>query len=145
MMRILLATDGSPHALRAAAFVARLAKETRRVDLLVVNVGHVPAVALGGPGAGAMVDFGVLEEGLERAGREILDSTARELTGVDAEIATEYRRGDPAGQILEAAGAKNVDLIVMGCRGLGQLGGLILGSVSERVLHGAHTPVLIVR
>src|SRR5579875_2294323 len=107
MMRILLATDGSPHALRAAAFVARLAKETRGVDLLLVNVGHVPAVALGGPGGGPLVDFGVLEEGLERAGREISDSSARERTGVEAQITTEYRRGDPAGQILEATSAKN--------------------------------------
>ncbi len=145
MMRILLATDGSPHALRAAAFVARLVRETRGVELILVNVGHVPAVALGGPGAGAMVDFGVLEEGLERAGQEILNNTLRELAGIDADIAKEYRRGDPGGQILEAAKAKDVDLIVMGCRGLGQFGGLILGSVSERVLHGAHMPVLIVR
>lgn len=33
----------------------------------------------------------------------------------------------------------------MSSRGLGQIGGLILGSVSEHVLHGAHIPVLIVR
>jgi hypothetical protein len=31
MMRIVLATDGSPHAMRAAAFVARLAREVRQV------------------------------------------------------------------------------------------------------------------
>ncbi|HLJ60603.1 MAG TPA: universal stress protein [bacterium] len=145
MMRILLATDGSPHALRAAAFVARLTREVREAEVTVVNVGHVPTVAFGGPGAGAMVDFGILEEGLERAGHEILDTTVLELTGVDAPVVKEYRRGDPASQILEAAKAKGADLIVIGSRGLGQLGGLILGSVSERVLHAAHTPVLIVR
>lgn len=145
MMRILLATDGSPHAMRAAAFAARLAREIGEVEVTLVNVGHVPSVALGGPGAGAMVDFGILEEGLERAGREILDTTAHEFAGVDAPIVKEYRRGDPAGQILEAAKDRAADLIVLGSRGLGQLGGLIIGSVSERVLHGAHTPVLIVR
>ncbi|HXX38681.1 MAG TPA: universal stress protein [bacterium] len=145
MMRILLATDGSPHALRAAAFTARLTREALEVELTVVNVGHVPSVAFGGPGAGAMVDFGMLEEGLERAGREILNATVHELAGVDAPIVKEYRRGDPTTQILEAAKAKQADLIVIGCRGLSQLGSLLLGSVSERVLHGAHTPVLIVR
>jgi len=145
MMRILLATDGSPHALRAAAFTARLTREAPEVELTVVNVGHVPSVAFGGPGAGAMVDFGMLEEGLERAGREILNATVHELAGVDAPIVKEYRRGDPTTQILEAAKAKQADLIVIGCRGLSQLGSLLLGSVSERVLHGAHTPVLIVR
>ncbi len=145
MMRILLATDGSAHALRAAAFTARLTREAPEVELTVVNVGHVPSVAFGGPGAGAMVDFGMLEEGLERAGREILNATVHELAGVDAPIVKEYRRGDPTTQILEAAKAKQADLIVIGCRGLSQLGSLLLGSVSERVLHGAHTPVLIVR
>jgi nucleotide-binding universal stress UspA family protein len=145
MMRILLATDGSPHAMRAAAFVGRLVREIREAEVTVVNVGHVPAVALGGPGAGAMVDFGILEEGLERAGREILDNTVYEFHGIDAAVVKEYRRGDPAAQILEAAKERTADLIVLGSRGLGQLGGLIIGSVSERVLHGAHTPVLIVR
>ena len=47
--------------------------------------------------------------------------------------------------ILEKARDYKADLIVMGSRGLGQIGGLILGSVSERVLHRAHVPVLIVR
>jgi len=47
--------------------------------------------------------------------------------------------------ILDKAREYKADLIVMGSRGLGQIGGLILGSVSERVLHGARVPVLIVR
>jgi nucleotide-binding universal stress UspA family protein len=145
MMRILVATDGSPHARRAAELSARLARELREVEVVLLNVGHIPAIALGGPGADIMVDYGMLEEGFEKAGRAILDQTTAAFHGVDAKVTTRYRRGEPSHEILAAATEAKADMIVMGSRGLGQIGGLILGSVSEHVLHGAHVPVLIVR
>ncbi|HXX39505.1 MAG TPA: universal stress protein [bacterium] len=144
-MRILLATDGSPHALRAATFLERLARQAGEVELIVVNVGYIPAAAYSGLGAAVAVDLAGLEDDLELAGQKILETTVRELGAIDARVTKEYRCGDPASEILSVAAAKNVDLIVMGCRGLTPLAGLILGSVSERVLHRAHVPVLIVR
>ena len=145
MMRILVATDGSPHAKQAAALAARLARELRETEVVLLNVGHIPAIALGGPGADIMVDYGMLEEGFEKAGHAILDQTATAFHGIDAPVKKLYRRGEPSHEILAAATEVKADMILMGSRGLGQIGGLILGSVSERVLHGAHVPVLIVR
>lgn len=144
MMRIVVATDGSPHAIKAAEMAARLAHELRGAEVTLVNVGQVPAIALGGPGE-AMIDLGALEKGLEQAGRAILDKTTEAFAKVDGAVPRVYRRGDPAAEILKTAQEAKADLIVMGSRGLGRIGGLILGSVSERVLHGAHIPVLIVR
>ena len=144
-MRLLVATDGSPHALRAAALAARLARELRQAEITIVNIGHVPAIAYGGAGPDTMVDFSILEEGLERAGQVILDATVQEFAGVDVPVTRLYRKGDPAAMIVKTAAEAKTDMIVIGCRGLGQLGGLILGSVSERVLHGAGVPVLVVR
>ncbi|HYM91819.1 MAG TPA: universal stress protein [bacterium] len=144
MLRILVATDGSAHALKAAELAARLARETRGAEVMLVNVGHIPTIALGGPGDG-LVDFAAMEDALEQAGRAILDQTNKAFAGVDARVTRVYRRGDPTAEILKAGQEHKADLIVMGSRGLGQIGGLILGSVSERVLHGAHIPVLIVR
>jgi len=92
-----------------------------------------------------MVDFGGLEDATERAGRAILDKALQAFTKVDCAVTPTYRRGDPSAEILGAAKEHNADLIIMGSRGLGQIGGLILGSVSERVLCGADAPVLIVR
>ncbi|HLW46525.1 MAG TPA: universal stress protein [bacterium] len=145
MMRILAATDGSPHAKRAAELAARLARELRACEVVLVNAGHIPAIALGGPGADMMVDYGMLEEGFEKAGLAILEETKTVFHGVDVPVTAQYWRGEPSHEILAAAAEVKADLIVMGSRGLGQIGGLILGSVSERVLHGAHIPVLIVR
>jgi nucleotide-binding universal stress UspA family protein len=49
----------------------------------------------------------------------------------------------PATAILDTA--KDADLIVVGARGMGGFRGLLLGSVSRQVLHGAHCPVAVVR
>lgn len=143
MMRLLLATDGSPNASRATQLVARLVREIREAEVVLLNVGQIPPIAMGGPGAG--VKFDMLEEALQEASRTILEHAMHELAGVDCPVTRIYRQGDPAWEIIRAAQELKPDLIVMGSRGLGQIGGLILGSVSERVLHAAHCPVLIVR
>ncbi|HLW58710.1 MAG TPA: universal stress protein [bacterium] len=145
MMRMLVATDGSPHAIKAAELAARFARELRGAEVILVNVGHIPAIAMGGPSPDMMVDLGSLEEGLEQAGQAILAQAHEVFAGVDARVTRVYRRGDPAGEVVKVAKEHQADLIIMGSRGLGQFGGLILGSVSERVLHAASIPVLIVR
>ena len=52
--------------------------------------------------------------------------------------------GDPAERIIETARVMKSDLIVMGSRGLSNILGLTLGSVSTKVLHSAKCMVLIV-
>lgn len=61
------------------------------------------------------------------------------------DVETESREGDPAEVILDAAQACNADQIVMGCRGLGQLKGLLVGSVAHKIVGYAEVPVTIVR
>jgi nucleotide-binding universal stress UspA family protein len=53
--------------------------------------------------------------------------------------------GRAARVILELASAEGADVIVLGSRGLSDLAGLVLGSVTHKVLHLAHCPVLVVR
>jgi len=53
--------------------------------------------------------------------------------------------GDPAREIAKIARRRDVDLVILGARGLRTLGRLLLGSVSETVLHQANRPVIIVR
>jgi len=143
-VHLLVATDGSEHAMRAAAFAARLTRELPGAQVTLLNVGHIPSAALAGPAAGTMIDLGALETSLERAGASILAKTQQQFAG-DVRVTQWYRSGDPANEIIKAAAEAKADIIVMGTRGFGQIGGLILGSVSERVLHGASVPVLIIR
>ena len=144
MVRMLVATDGSPHAGRAAGMAARLARELREAEVILINVGHIPAIAFGDL-AQAGAGLTVLEESLEHAGKAILNEAERTFDTTGIRITRAFAMGEPTVAILEKAREYKADLIVMGSRGLGQIGGLILGSVSERVLHGARVPVLIVR
>ena len=52
----------------------------------------------------------------------------------------------PAGAMIpEVAKTEKCDLIILGSRGLSNLQGLIIGSVTHRVLHTAHCPVLVIK
>ncbi|HYM68234.1 MAG TPA: universal stress protein [bacterium] len=144
-MRVVLATDGSRHAERAAQWAVAFATRLGDVDVTLVNVGHIPAAPITGPGVHGVVEFRVVTESLERAGAEILARTAELFKGKAVEIRSTYRTGDPAHEVLKVAEEAHADLIVLGRRGLGRIGGLILGSVSERILHGAHCPVVVVQ
>lgn len=81
---------------------------------------------------------------LEAAGRGYLGQAVEPFAAVDARVTPLSRTGDPADEIIEAALDTHDELIVVDCRGRGRFGGLILGGMSEHVLHGAKVPVLIV-
>jgi nucleotide-binding universal stress UspA family protein len=54
-------------------------------------------------------------------------------------------RGDPANEILKNAQSRGIDLIIMGSRGLGKFSGVILGSVSIKVLSHAKCTCITVK
>jgi nucleotide-binding universal stress UspA family protein len=136
MNKILVATDGSDNAEHAVVQAIELAC-AKHSKLVVVYVRHAPLPLLGEP---------VYQRSLSRELREAADMTeaaaakAREA-GVEAEI--EVVEGSPATRILELAGARDVDLIVVGSRGLGSVAGALLGSVSKAVVRHADRPVLV--
>lgn len=85
-------------------------------------------------------------EVVSRVGDLILhaaEQTARELGARD--IRTLTADGDTAKAVLDAAEKVDADLVVLGSRGLGELRGLMLGSVSLKVASQAVVPVMIAR
>jgi nucleotide-binding universal stress UspA family protein len=60
-------------------------------------------------------------------------------------IKTILQDGDPASTIVGVANREKADLIVIGSRGLGQIEGLLLGSVSHKVTYSAESTVVIVK
>ena len=76
-------------------------------------------------------------------GEQVLASSRAQLSEREP-VETQLIEGPPAPAILRVADDKCVDLIVMGSRGLGQIGGLLLGSVSNAIAQRAQCPVLIV-
>jgi len=72
------------------------------------------------------------------------DDAARREVGETMRVETQLIEGPPAPAILRVAQEEGFDLIVLASRGLGQISGLLLGSVSSAVAQRAHCAVLIV-
>ena len=60
-------------------------------------------------------------------------------------VTTQAAEGQAAQEIVRLAAERGVDCIVMGTRGMNALGGLLLGSVAQRVVHLASVPVMLVK
>ncbi len=133
--RILLAVDASEHSRKVVAATAEIASRFRS-DVLVVHVRE-PRLAETGDH---------LET--EREAAELAEWAAEILRSAGARaqirVCGSGRRG-VAGAILAAATDFQPTLIIMGSRGLTELTGLLLGSVSHRVIQLADCPVLVVR
>lgn len=143
--KILYCSDGSDPAVKAGKVAAEIAK---RFDASVtaLHVFHPPTnVYPAYDGAGFIID----PVYADKFAREVKDAVAMrtERSLKDNGVQTEVRQetGYPADVIVEIADNEKFDLIVLGSRGLGGFKSLVLGSVSDRVVHHAHCPVLVVR
>lgn len=136
--KILLAFDGSEPARRAAALAGNLARAHQSDVRIVVVYDPVPAY-LGDP------DYQRALHGRLQHAEETMKAARQELGDIPGELKEEILEGPPAEAILKVAETRQNDLIVMGTRGLGRLSGLLIGSVSQKVVAHAECPVLLVR
>lgn len=137
--KILLAVDGSTHALHAARTAAELARTMKPKEFRVVVSYDTIPMYLGEPNLQFAIDD------RKKDAEAILEKALKEIGEIPCEIHTEALEGDSAVNIIGVASTRNSDVIVMGSRGLGRLAGLLLGSTSQKVVAHAPCPVLIVR
>ena len=142
--KILLATDGSPHAQKAAEYVRNLVKLKPTAQVTVVYVKHYNRELH--MNRGISVELPIDEAVIASEAREAILNKARDIIAEAAQkVETKVLFGNAAEEVAALAEGEGHDLIVMGSRGLNELKGLLLGSVSERVLHLAKCSVLIVK
>lgn len=147
---ILTAVDGSDNADRALDWAASLAAghDAPLTILHVVHPGGANRVPRGMEEFSRIEHVVVTEQDLLRkAGQRIVDSAAKRAAEAGApQVDAEVRIGSPARTIVEVARDRDANLVVMGSRGLSELPGLLLGSVSHRVVQGMEDgAVLVVR
>jgi nucleotide-binding universal stress UspA family protein len=172
--RILLAVDGSAHAARATETAAEIAAafdaELILVNVLALTLGleeierrveaesfpqsvrddmqHVRDALKGRPAAAttSYVHLPAPYSAIAALGEHIVADAERVARNRKVSKVTRVVvPGHPAQEILDQATKHNVDLIVMGTRGLTDIGALVLGSVSHKVIHLATCPCLTVK
>ena len=78
-------------------------------------------------------------------GNELVDALVDQLKAEGLSVEGDVIEGMATEVITRMAHLRNSDVIVIGSRGLGQATAFLLGSVSDRVVHSAHCPVLVVK
>jgi nucleotide-binding universal stress UspA family protein len=159
LQKVLLVTDGSPHSQQAMEYLAKFPlPEEAKVELMHVMPPLLTPdlIARSWPigvevASPAMLSVDIEEDLLRQAEAEeedakaLLDRVQRAAAALGLEVETVLRRGDAATEIIDYTKEAGVDLIVAGSRGLSQVTGWLLGSVSRKIIHYASCSVLVVK
>jgi len=135
---ILLAVDGSEHSVRAteeAIKIAALSSQSKIEVVFVAEFSKAKDDVLHAEGAA----------GIEVARRKKLAPVEEKLEAADVSYYVTILRGEPGPTIVEHANQKQVDLTIIGSRGLNSLQEMVLGSVSHKIAKRVKCPVLIVK
>lgn len=130
---VLAAFDGSGDSLRAVRHGAILAEGLRRSLVLVHVVAH---------GASAPTDEDIALR-LQAAARDCELGAVSGLQGCIADVTVVIEHGDPVEQMTGAARDRAAAVVVLGTRGSGAVGEMLLGSVSAGVVCEAGRPVML--
>ena len=145
-MKILLATDGTGYSAAALEMIEKFklsgADEVKIVSVVDMSVPFTVDVYGSNLTASAEIEKAARENAdkvLQTAGQSISEKIG------DVQITTEVLYGSPESRIVETAEAMNADLIIVGSHGYNRWERLLLGSVSDSVVHHAPCSVLVVR
>lgn len=139
MSRVIVGVDGSEGSIKALQFAVAEAR-LRGTELLAVNAWHIPPGVYGSGWAPTPLDLDEYRKLAQKALEASLVDAG--ITGAGVAVTPVLREGQPADVLCVEAGID--DLLVVGSRGLGGFRGLLLGSVSQQVVHHAPCPVVIV-
>lgn len=136
---ILVAVDASRAATAALERAISLARDDH-ARLTLITVCTTPRWLLPSP----YITLIPTQDELEHQARELVERAAA-LVPEDVSVSTVVRRGPVVESILERVRQGEHDLVVIGSRGRGTAGSLLLGSVSHAVAVHSPVPVLVVR
>jgi len=141
-MKILLATDGSGHSLRAATFIADHASELKALPEIHVITVHLPIPL---PGAAAAVGKAAVEAYYRDESEAALKGVADLLRARGLAFIEATRIGAIEAEINQYARDKAIDMIVVGSHGRSALASVALGSVALKLIATARVPVTVIR
>jgi len=136
--KVLVPVDGSDYSTRAAEYAADLAK-TLGAQIVLMHCHKPFPISLGEPFFQKAIN-----KVMDKSNR-VLDPFRKRFEEKRVRFTDKILEGPAKEAIINIANIEKVDLIVMGSRGLSDLEGLVLGSVTHRILRSAPCPVLVIR
>ena len=147
-MKLLLATDGTVHS-EAALEIIKTFNLSDGDEIKIVSVVDMAVPLSVDMYAGYMPSTVELERFVQENAERILETAKTKLSdflqGKNVFITTEILVGSPESRIIETAEEMNTDVIIVGSHGYNRWERLLLGSVSDSVVHHAPCSVLVVR
>jgi nucleotide-binding universal stress UspA family protein len=141
MAGIIVGVDSSHDAHRALEWAMHEAA-VRHAPLTVITVHQVAASGWTGAPIFLPVDEPAAEQARQAAEEAVAKAAAQLGESQPVPVTVRAVSGFPAQELIEAS--RDADLLVVGSRGGGGFARLMLGSVSDQVMHHAHCPVVVV-
>lgn len=142
MHKLLVSIDASECAGRALDYALGLAKDNGPMELHVVNAHDEPILY------GEIVvytDLAKLKAAQEAHSQSILGPALAKARNAGIKATSEILVGDVPRMVADSAKRNGCDAIVLGTRGMGALGNLVLGSVATKIVHATDLPVILVK
>jgi nucleotide-binding universal stress UspA family protein len=137
---VVVGVDGSEPSLRALTFATDLVQDMTDARLVVAHVRFVPYLW-----APEHVTEHEFADVLDAAEHSVVQTVSRRLDKIDVDWSIECREGEPAHVLAEIAHETDASFVVVGRRGWSSIEELLLGSVSNRLVHRSDVRVLLVR
>jgi nucleotide-binding universal stress UspA family protein len=135
--KILVATDGSDSAAAAVEHAADLARLAGSKEVVVIHVCPACTPELDPDSKNRETATKIVNEAAE--------AVASEGIKVRTVLEMDYPHEEVGEALLEIIKNENADLLILGSRGLSEFKGILLGSVSHKVIQHAECPILIIK
>jgi len=150
--KILVPLDGSEHSLKALDVAIQMAQKFGgKITLVhvysvdVVGIIPEPGMATAGIPIMSAPDISRFVEIARKIGNRILEDGEKRVKAGKVEVNKLLEEGHTVQEIIRVSKEGNYELIVIGARGISRIREMLLGSVSEGVMHHVTCPVLVVK
>ena len=152
--KILVPLDGSEHSLKALERAAEIAKRFHG-KITLIHAYSIPVQPLMVPEPSTIGSLSIpiltgaeaskMAEAVRKLGNRILEDGEQKVKAEGVQVEKVLAEGHAVQEIVRVAKEGDFDLIVVGARGISHIKEILLGSVTDGVIHHARCPVLVVK
>jgi nucleotide-binding universal stress UspA family protein len=150
--KTLVPLDGSEHSLKALERAAQIAEKFSG-KITLIHVYSVQPIMMPEPSTVTSLNIPILTgaevsvmiEAARKWGNKILEAGEQRIKATNVQVEKLLVEGHAVEEIVRVANQGNFDLIAIGARGVSHMREMLLGSVTDGVIHHAHCPVLVIK